>query len=165
MKRPTIIGSPRGRRAAAVVAIALAGCGSGDGLDRRAISGSATLDGRPLDSGSILFDPDSDRVGTAVGTLIRGGRFALARAEGPVPGRYIARVYAASAVQAPPPPGVSGQVPRPMVELIPPAYNVRSTLRAEVTADGPNDFRFAIRSEAPPPAPAGDANAREGSSP
>ena len=78
------------------------GCGAGDGLDRRAISGSVTLDGQPLSEGTILLEPVTDRSGTAVGATIRCGAFAITRVQGPVPGSYRVRIYASSGVQDPP---------------------------------------------------------------
>ena len=169
MNDPTLVGPiatrPRASGwAAALVALAsAAGCEKDDGLGRLAISGEATLDGRPLAAGSILFDPESERVGTAVGTLIRGGRFSIPREEGPAPGRYLVRIYASSDVQAPPPAGVSERAARPMVELIPAGYNSQTTLVADVTRGGANVFKFATRTDAPTPPP--DRASRGGPAP
>jgi hypothetical protein len=80
---------------------AFLGCGSTDGLDRQAISGVVTLDGLPIMSGAILFEPATDRSGTAVGATVRKGEFTISKHEGPVPGRYRVRVYASSEIQAP----------------------------------------------------------------
>ena len=50
-----------------------AGCGATDSLSRQAISGTVTLDGQPLAGGAILFEPTTERAGTAVGATIRQG--------------------------------------------------------------------------------------------
>ena len=123
------------------------GCGAGDGLDRRAISGSVTLDGQPLSEGTILLEPVTDRSGTAVGATIRRGAFAITREQGPVPGSYRARIYASSGVQDPPGKGQTERTRRPMVELIPDVYNTRSDLRADVSDRGENHFKFDLHSE------------------
>ena len=125
------------------------GCGSSDGLNRQAISGKVTLDGDPLTSGAILFEPTSKDSGTAVGATIRQGSFAVSRAEGPVPGSYRVRVYASTRKQAPPAKGQTDRTPRPMVERLPPHYNTRSELRAEVVADRVNRYRFDLDSIEP----------------
>ncbi len=128
----------------------VAGCATGDGLDRRAVSGTVTLDGRPIVQGVLMFEPTSDAVGTSVGASIRDGRFTIPRREGPVPGPYLARIYASSGVLAP----LSGKatsplVPRPMIELIPERYNRRSTLGVVVPPRGPSSFRFRLTSDPP----------------
>ena len=125
------------------------GCGSSDGLNRQAISGKVTLDGDSLTSGAILFEPTSKDSGTAVGATIRQGSFAVSRAEGPVPGSYRVRVYASTRKQAPPAKGQTDRTPRPMVERLPPHYNTRSELRAEVVADRVNRYRFDLDSSEP----------------
>ena len=128
------------------------GCGSGDGLDRQAISGIVTLDGRPLDVGAMLLEPTSfeSGTGTAVGATVRRGEFRVPRAQGPIPGRYRVRIYASSGVQAPPREGQTDKSRRPMVERLPDVYNTRSELRAEVSARGPNRYRFELQADPPP---------------
>ncbi len=132
-----------------------AGCGSGDGPNRQAISGIVTLDGRPLEGGAILLEPTSfeSGTGTTVGATIRRGEFQVPRDQGPIPGRYLVRIYASSGVQAPPREGQTDKTRRPMVERLPDVYNTRSELHAEVSARGPNRFRFEL--QAGPPRGAG----------
>ena len=88
-----------------VVALCLwlaAGCGSTDGLNRQAMSGRVTVDGRALANGAILFEPVTRQSGTAVGATIRQGAFVIPRHQGAVPGSYRVRVYASSGKQATP---------------------------------------------------------------
>ena len=127
--------------------VSAAGCDSGDGLNRQAISGIVTLDGRPLEGGAILLEPTSfeSGKGTAVGATIRHGEFAVSRDRGPIPGRYLVRIYANSGVQAPPRQGQTDKTRRPMVEGVPEIYNTRSQLHAEVGVRGPNRFRFELQ--------------------
>ena len=128
--------------------IVTVGCGSSDGLDRQAISGIVTLDGQPLNDGAIHLEPATNQSGTAVGATIRRGAFAIAREQGPVPGSYRVRIYATSGVQPPPVKGQTEHTRRPMVERLPDIYNVRTELRADVTARGANRFRFELHSDA-----------------
>jgi hypothetical protein len=131
-----------------------AGCGSDDGPNRRAISGTVTLDGRPLEGGAILLEPLSFDSGTstAVGATIRRGEFAISRDRGPIPGRYLVRIYASSGVQAPLREGQTEKTRRPMVECLPAVYNTRSELHAEVKARGPNRYRFELQAGPSPEA-------------
>ncbi len=132
-----------------LVLILGAGCGSDDSGGRRAISGVVTLDGQPLGNGVIRLEPRSaDDSGIAVGATIRRGSFAIAREEGPTPGSYRVRIYSPSGVQAPPGKGQSENTRRPMVERLPAAYNAETELQADVSADGPNHFRFDLLGQA-----------------
>jgi hypothetical protein len=126
------------------------GCDSGDGLNRQAISGTVTLDGQPLSGGNILFEPASNESGTAVGATIRNGAFAIARKQGPVPGPYRVRIYASSAIQAPPIDGQTERTPRPMVERLPRRYNTQSELNAVIIAGRANHHRFDLHSSNSP---------------
>jgi hypothetical protein len=123
------------------------GCGSSDGLNRQAISGTVTLDGHPISKGAILFDPATHETGTAVGATIRQGTFAISRHEGPVPGSYLVRVYSSSENQAPPTKGQTDHTPRPMVERFPPRYNTHTELRVRVLDRSVNQFVFDLNSD------------------
>ena len=83
---------PMGRMHALILALAAAaGCAAPeDNLPRQAVSGKVTLDGKPLESGMISFAPSGDGGAgpVSVGAVIREGSYAIARAEGPVPGSY-----------------------------------------------------------------------------
>jgi hypothetical protein len=129
------------------MACILAGCGSGDGLGRQAISGVVNLDGRPLNDGTILLEPETNQSGTAVGATIRRGEFVVPKDRGPVPGSYRVRIYASAGKQDPPARGQTEHSRRPMAELLPDVYNTRSELRANVNARSGNRFRFELRSD------------------
>jgi hypothetical protein len=128
---------------------AVFGCGSSDGLNRQAISGSVTLDGQPISVGAILFEPATEESGTAVGATIRQGGFAISRREGPIPGWYRVRVYSSSSVQAPPAKGQTDRSPRPMVERLPARYNTQSELLERVVGQHVNRYRFDLNSGGP----------------
>jgi hypothetical protein len=131
-----------------VVVAALHGCApADDGLGRRETSGTVTLDGQPLATGSIQFEPQVSNTGTLVsgGGIIRGGRYSIPREKGLCPGKY--KVSISSAGEAPggdefQPPG--DRTPPPP-EKVPLKYNVATTLTAEVKADVPNIFNFDLK--------------------
>jgi hypothetical protein len=124
----------------------LSGCGS-DPLGRHAISGSVTLDGAPVDNGSITFQP-TEQATTSSGAMIKGGKYSIARDQGLPVGKYRVAISA-------PKPGTGGDVPPgempgetpPAVEMIPPEWNVNSNQTIEVKADGPFEFNFEVVSK------------------
>jgi hypothetical protein len=74
---------------------AVAGCGRGGAR----VSGTVTLDGRPLDTGSVQFHPAAAGP-VAYGSIDAQGRFTLrvgAAASPVAPGRYTATVVAVAA--------------------------------------------------------------------
>jgi hypothetical protein len=129
-----------------VALAAISGCGGGDGLNRKMISGTVTCDGKPVPAGSILFEPETYESGTAVGATVRDGLFTISERDGPVPGAYKVRVYMSSGIQAPPTKGQTDRTPRPMVEFLPEQFNSKTKLRALVSASQPNRFRFELSS-------------------
>jgi hypothetical protein len=133
--------------AAILVAAAVAGCGeASDGIDRQPVSGSITLDGKPL-AGDVTFIPIGN--GTSAGGTIADGAFSIARTAGPSPGLYRVEI---SSVQPtgrsiPDRDGPPGSTTEERKNVVPGRYNVNSQLRAEVKKDGPNTFSFEIKSE------------------
>lgn len=111
------------------------GCKS-DGLVIAA--GRVTFDGQPLADGSISFCP-FDKTVAPQGGRIQGGRFQL-RCH---PGKHRVEILAsrpkAGAVEITP--GMT-----PQEQYIPARYNDASSLEAEVTPQGPNEFTFELES-------------------
>ena len=122
----------------------LAGCGRTDGT--YPVSGMVTFDGEALPEGDILFIPERTDL-PREGGKIQNGKFSFqARL-----GKKRVEVRASR-----PDPKVKGPNGEPMyVDYLPAAYNTHSTLTAEVTADGPNEFRFPLLSKSTPPDGAG----------
>ena len=138
----------------AVTSLAQGGCGgAGDALPREPISGTVTFDGRPLEGGTIQFQPASQKEGVASGGKISGGRFDIPRAEGPVPGKYNVAIFAEGKSESSSAEGVDPGAPRPrgrrnLNDLrgpIPARYNIQTELTAEVNPGGPNSFTFALK--------------------
>jgi hypothetical protein len=128
--------------------LSLAGCGGGeDSLPRLAISGRVTLDGKPLEHGSITFTPaDAGRAdATTAGASISDGSYSVAQAGGPTPGNYRVAILGAEEGSAPAPgerPTRSAVAKSP----IPEEYNTRSSLKAEIKADGSKTFDYELKS-------------------
>jgi hypothetical protein len=131
-----------------LVAAAVAGCGrKADGIDRQAVSGEVTLDGKPLADGSITFSPTGD--GPSAGGTITGGRYAIAQAEGPAPGSYKVVIQAMQPTgKKLPDSDHPGKTVDEMTNVVPEAYNARTELTAEVKKGGPNTFNFPLSSKA-----------------
>ena len=125
--------------------VCVIGCGPGNPLGRKAISGKVTFAGQPLANGSISFEP-LEAGGVTSGGTIENGSYSIATAGGLPLGKYLVRINASrSAHEAPQnlPPGTPEP---PAVELIPAAYNRESEETVEVT-DGSNVFNFDIPSK------------------
>jgi hypothetical protein len=129
--------------------------GSGcDGESRHeSVSGTVTLDGKTLDDGNIQFTPDGGD-GLAVGSMVSNGRYNLPNPPGLPPGKYRVSIVASGSAAARPDraPDVDIAIARTSgaPKPIPARYNAQTTLRAEVTAGGPNAFDFALSGKPDP---------------
>lgn len=119
--------------------VCLAGCLASD---RVTSTGTVTFDGRPVDTGAIVFVPLEPAVAPE-GAAITSGRFTVVGRRGK------RRVQIRGTRPIPP-----ERLPRTMArfdglpvheDYIPAAYNTASTLEVEVT-DGPNVFTFDLQS-------------------
>jgi hypothetical protein len=119
------------------------GCGHGG---RMSVEGTVTLDGRPLEKGSIQFSPLPGTKGPTAGGDIVNGKFNILPVGGPFAGKFTVQINAV---------GLTGRKildPRSntmvdeYAQCLPARYNSQSELQAEVTANGPNRFDFALTS-------------------
>lgn len=125
---------------------AFIGCG-GPATDRVPVAGEVTLDGQPLERGSIEFHPEGEE-GTVTGGVIREGTFEIPAVQGAKPGNYSVRIFASgSGVEVdpdqPPGPEAEGQVAE---ELIPAKFNTETELSEEIGEQGAVDLRFELTS-------------------
>ncbi len=121
-----------------VLSVALwQGCGKDNPLGRVAVSGTVTLDGAPLESGSIMFAP-TQRGPVLTGTVIKAGRFEMLTEKGLTPGEYAVKINAPDMSKP-----TSGHEPPP--SLIPPDWSNGTGHKVTVTAQGPNEFTFDIK--------------------
>ena len=121
------------------------GCGPGNPLGRKAVSGKITLNGQPLKSGSIEFSPQA-KDGVNSGATITDGAYSIVTEKGLPVGKYTARIFSTMARD---PSTVKDLPPGPAttpagIDLIPPEYGSQSTQIVEVTDDKPNEFNFDI---------------------
>ena len=130
-----------------LVLVSVAGCGPH--TDRLAISRNVSLDGTPLDSGSIRFTSVASEKLLVAGAMIQDGAYQIPREKGLLPGTYHLEIYSpdqnAKPIMARAQPGGPGISVAP--ERIPVEYNVDSQQTIEVTADGENRFVFEINSK------------------
>jgi hypothetical protein len=117
------------------VLLTVTGCGPGE----VAVSGSVTLDGKPLEEGNIAYRPlPAKATAEATGVPIRGGKYQLKVR----PGQYRIEITATRA--APGPKDPFGTTPPPK-SIIPQRYNAQSELTEEV-GTGTNEFNFTLKS-------------------
>jgi hypothetical protein len=112
----------------------LLGCSSGPRMYK--VAGTVTLDGRPLPDGDVLFVPLDKSLSPEAGK-IKDGRFEFQAKEG----KKRVEVSASRIL----PGGARGAGGEPVPEeYLPDRYNSASTLTAEVTRGGPNQFDFKL---------------------
>jgi hypothetical protein len=123
------------------------GCSSDGG--RVGLSGTITLDGEPLPSGSILFVPIEGTMSPSAGSDIVDGDYEVARARGPKTGVFRVEIRSqrksGRKVQAPPP-AAKGVLAEEWIEAVPASYNRESTLRIELEP-GNHPLNFDLKSK------------------
>ncbi|MGE3818568.1 MAG: hypothetical protein AB7I30_03985 [Isosphaeraceae bacterium] len=137
--------------ATALPLLTFAACSSGDGLPREAVSGSITLDGKPVEKGFVSFLPENPELATQGGGSISAGSYQIPRAQGLVPGTYKVMITSAASEETKDDTNESpGMPPAPSKEGIPARYNVNTTLTAEIKAGGGNVVDFALTAKPAP---------------
>ena len=136
------------------ILFAMIGCGSGDHLNRQAISGHVNVDGVPLPHGLIRFVPQGTTTGPGAMTEINDGQFCFSKDSGPIPGTHRIEIeatqfqgfaidneaaYTAAMMQ-------TGRSPLGR-NPIPTTYNTNSTLTAFVQDTNDQTFPFDLRSK------------------
>lgn len=116
----------------------LAGCGGPEHPDVGEVSGTVTLDDKPLAEASIMFQPSNGRAST--GTTDANGKYSLMYLDG-VSGAMIGSNKVMISTQVD---GEDGQPPL-VKEKLPPRYHSRTELTADVKA-GSNTFDFKLTS-------------------
>lgn len=129
---------------AIAVSFVMPGCGD-EGPARQPVSGTITLDGKPLASGSITFAPLEGT--TAATAEVRDGTYGVGQSEGLAPGRYQVEISAVEPTgKRIEHPDLPSELIDEVRNLIPPKYNVQTELAAEVKPDGENAFTFDLSS-------------------
>jgi hypothetical protein len=118
--------------------------GCGPTSSRRAVKGTVTYQGKPLENGTITFQTTTAPPAMAGGSPIKDGKYEIPADKGLEPGTYRVLISAAG------PPAkqtvaerAAGASPRAS-EVIPAKYNAESTLTAEITSGGSAPVDFAL---------------------
>lgn len=127
------------RIASALVVIWLLGCGGADHPDVGKVSGTVTLDQKPLAEATIMFQPPNGRAST--GTTDSNGKYSLTYIDG-VQGAMLGTHKIIIRTEIP---GEDGQPPIAK-EKLPKRYHDKSELTAEVKA-GSNTHDFQLSSK------------------
>ncbi len=122
---------------AAVVCVAASlGCSPSDG--RVIVSGNVTWNGKPLDGGTVVFEPLEPAAAEA--GQLTNGTFSLRT----LPGEYRVSIRSQKEV------GWDDAMKQPrFLQFVPEKYNVETELAATVTEDGENVFSFALEGKEP----------------
>jgi hypothetical protein len=136
----------RPTRSLAVLGLAVVICGVVSGCGNRgAVQGTVTLDGQPVDGGRIFFVPDGDPAGRPqVYAAIAQGKYSLPASKGPEIGHYRVEIVWHKKPGKQEPPADPGLVTDDMKQIIPAAYNSKTTLFVDV-GRGTNTFDFALK--------------------
>jgi hypothetical protein len=122
------------------IVLILAGC-SGQEHVGNSVVGSVTYRGQALEHGAIEFSPAAGQE-TMSGAPIVDGQYSLPPTADLQAGTYTVRITATSAAASTnAPPGE----PTVAKQTIPPQYDAKSTLTADVKDSGENKFNFDLR--------------------
>jgi hypothetical protein len=125
-----------GVAALSVAFIALAGC---EGTDLTPVSGTVTVDGQPIQQGSIQFAP-VDGKAPSEAAAIEGGKFSASLRRT----NYRVQIFAPKVTKLAKTDEKGPSDASIVEELLPPRYNVRSELTLNVTAPK-DDVRFDLK--------------------
>jgi len=129
-----------------VVVMKLPGCSRSDG--RLAVSGAVSIDGKPIESGSIRFQPADLQKATGSGSIVRDGKYSIPAEHGLTPGKYQVSVQASEKTGRliPDPQKLKG----PVEEYAEIRYQEAGKLEVTVDPKGPTKFDFPLKRAASP---------------
>jgi hypothetical protein len=122
------------------------GCGSDNPLGRKAISGTVTVDGKPIPNGAVNFEP-LQAGGVGSGAVINDGAYGIDELEGLPPGKDRVSITALEGEAFTVSPGKmpgDEDMPTTTKSLIPEGWNADGKEDIEVKAEGPFEFNFEI---------------------
>lgn len=133
------------RSSFALPLLLLAGCsGAPADFPREPVAGQVTLDGQPLDEGMITLEP-VDRPEPIASGVITDGRFAIARTDGPAPGRHRVSIWSQKPTgKKVRDPEQKGQFIEEIKSVIPDRYNARTELIVEIKPGDANALEFPL---------------------
>lgn len=124
----------------AYLACCLLGCGRTTGPTTHAVSGTVTLDGKPLATGDVIFYPETENKPAVMGKL-KEGHYAFRIAAG----RHRVSIQSVGGE----PRVLAAGMPPVFKPLVPARYNQATKLTADVTAAATNRFDFDLTSDSP----------------
>ena len=125
------------------VILCVAGCNGPS--DRFVIRGTVTLDGKGIPKGSIAFRPLESARSPSAGAEIVDGQFSIPAEKGVRPGQFRVEIIATRKTGK----SIKDPVFGPTdveVQYLPPRYNIRSELTADITADKADELNFELKS-------------------
>jgi hypothetical protein len=133
-------------RCGALWIIALvAGCGTDEGPERAAVSGTVKVDGEPLAQGAITFQPTEGTEGPSAGGAVTDGKFDIPRENGVVVGKNRVEITGNRKTgRKVPDAGKPGTMSDELVSAVSVEANRKSNLVKTVTS-GTNTFDFDVK--------------------
>lgn len=125
---------------AIALALATEGCSRSSG--RLGVTGTVSVDGKPLSSGSINFQPAPGLKAPSAGAPIENGRFSIPAAQGLLPGEYQVTIIGMQETGRMVEDEQRGKVP----ELAPIRFREAGTLKATIQAGQKSHFDFQLTS-------------------
>jgi hypothetical protein len=149
VKRKALFSISFAPTAAGLLAAIVSGGCSDESPGRHAVSGSVKVDGAPLASGNISFQPVEGQA-TSGGAVVLGGRYLVPRGGGLAEGKYRVAINAPDANVSSPTDAsaLPGEPPPKPKEHIPPQWNAASDHFIEVRKQGPFVFEFEVSTNA-----------------
>ena len=115
---------------------------------RFALEGKVTVDGVPLESGSMAWIPLAGTVAPTCGGSITRGRFSIPAPQGAREGQYRVEITATRQSERPDSPSLDGMTMCFSVyQYLPARYNSESDLVATVIRSGKNLYTFELTTE------------------
>ena len=120
-----------------------AGCGKKDPFARQPVRGTVSFEGKPIQYGSINFEPAGGQK-SAASAAIADGTFTIPREAGPSPGPYAVWVHAFDRGADPPPGTAPGEEGPPPKEILPEKYRSAPATQIEIReiAEGFNEVKI-----------------------
>jgi hypothetical protein len=121
----------------AILAVVISGCGG----PRGAVSGTVTVDGTPIENGTITFDPEDGKGKGKTAAEIVGGKYELPADRGPLPGKYKVEFTSQKKTGNKLPTGDGDQMRDETAQVLPAKFNTQSTYNVEIKkGTNKNDF-------------------------
>lgn len=138
-----------GKRLRGIVAVAVLvplaiGCSKPDPFARQPVKGTITWQGKPIQFGTVTFEPAGGQK-TGATASIADGAFSIGRDAGPSPGNYAVWVHAFDRGADPPPGTAPGEEGPPPKDILPEKYRTGAAGQFEVKQvkdEAPNELKL-----------------------